>query len=74
MTAPHPPTPEASPPRWVRPALILSGGILGLGVAALFSLVSGIPLPLWEAIAAVLLGALLGFSASLPSARSTQGR
>jgi hypothetical protein len=41
--------------------------VLGLVVAWLFSLVSGIPLPLWEALAALLLGALLGFSASLPT-------
>jgi len=53
--------------RWARPALVLSGAVLGLVVAWLFSLVSGIPLPLWEALAALLLGALLGFSASLPT-------
>ncbi|MBO9362098.1 MAG: hypothetical protein J7452_07830 [Thermoflexus sp.] len=61
------PAPESTPGRWVRPALILSGALLGLAVAWLFSLVSGISLPLWEALAALLLGALLGFSASLPT-------
>ncbi|WP_376791155.1 hypothetical protein [Thermoflexus sp.] len=68
------PTPEVARARWVRPLLILSGAILGLIVAWLFSLVSGIPLPLWEAIAALILGALLGFSASLPSASSRSHR
>ncbi len=67
MTQPSEPTPETARASWIRLLLILSGAILGLVVAWLFSLVSGIPLPIWEAVAAVILGALLGFSASLPT-------
>lgn len=66
MTQPPEPTPATPRAPWVRPLLIFSGAILGLVVAWLFSLVSGIPLPVWEAVAATILGALLGFSASLP--------
>ncbi len=73
MAQPPEPAPEASRPRWLRPLLIASGAILGLGVAWLFSLVSGIPLPAWEAAAALILGALLGLSASLPSHSPTRG-
>ncbi|GBD08368.1 hypothetical protein HRbin22_00607 [Candidatus Thermoflexus japonica] len=75
MPQPSEQTPATPRAPWVRPLLILSGAILGLLVAWLFSLVSGIPLPMWEATAAMILGALLGFSASLPpSSPRTSGR
>ncbi|MCS6964308.1 hypothetical protein [Thermoflexus sp.] len=73
MTQPSEPTPETARVPWVRPLLIFSGAILGLVVAWLFSIVSGIPLPMWEAVAAMILGALLGFSASIPSSKSPRG-
>lgn len=70
MSRPSGPTSETARAPWIRPLLIFSGAILGLMVAWLFSLVSGIPLPAWEAVAAVILGGLLGFSAGLPSSSS----
>jgi len=71
MAPPPDPTPEAPSARRLRWLLIPSGAVLGLAVAWLFSLVSGIPLPAWEAAAAAILGALLGFSASLPASPPT---
>lgn len=68
MDAQPEPPPATFRTRWARPLLVLSGAVLGLFVAWLFSLVSGLPLPLWEAVAAIALGALLGLSAGLPPA------
>ncbi|WP_322801935.1 hypothetical protein [Thermoflexus sp.] len=74
MTPPSERTPTTPSTLRARPLLILSGAILGLAVAWLFSLVSGIPLPLWEAVTAMILGAVLGFSASLPPSPSKPSR
>ncbi|WP_376789543.1 hypothetical protein [Thermoflexus sp.] len=74
MTPPSERTPTTLHVLWTRLLLILSGAILGLAVAWLFSLVSGIPLPLWEAVTAMILGAILGFSASLPPSPAKPSR
>ena len=66
MSSENPPGNSPEKHRWT---LVIGGMVLGVIVAYLFSALGGGPVKLFDLVFWIIGGALLGFSASLPSRR-----